>query len=57
VEKGGKEYLYRLRDDYNATDKRAELIKLSGVGPKVADCVCLYCMDCYNYVPLDTHML
>lgn len=57
VAKGGREYLRKLRDEMTPTEKRNELLKLQGVGPKVADCVSLYSLDCHNYVPLDTHML
>ncbi|KAJ2529391.1 8-oxoguanine glycosylase ogg1 [Coemansia sp. RSA 1937] len=35
---------------------RAELLKLSGVGPKVADCVCLMALDKSDAVPVDTHI-
>ncbi|KAJ1836738.1 8-oxoguanine glycosylase ogg1 [Coemansia sp. RSA 2711] len=35
---------------------RAELLKLSGVGPKVADCVCLMALDKTDAVPVDTHI-
>ena len=40
-----------------SADKRSELIKLSGVGPKVADCVSLFSLDDYSQVPIDTHMI
>ncbi|KAJ2081669.1 8-oxoguanine glycosylase ogg1 [Coemansia sp. RSA 988] len=35
---------------------RRELLRLSGVGPKVADCVCLMALDKYDAVPIDTHI-
>ncbi|KAL5116294.1 8-oxoguanine glycosylase ogg1 [Pleosporales sp. CAS-2024a] len=35
---------------------RAELLALSGVGPKVADCVCLFGLGWSEAVPVDTHV-
>ncbi|KND04640.1 8-oxoguanine DNA-glycosylase (ogg) [Spizellomyces punctatus DAOM BR117] len=35
---------------------RDELLKLAGVGPKVADCVCLMSMDKPGAIPVDTHV-
>ncbi|KAJ2355695.1 8-oxoguanine glycosylase ogg1 [Coemansia erecta] len=35
---------------------RSELLKLSGVGPKVADCVGLMALDKSDAVPVDTHI-
>ncbi|KAG1649710.1 26S proteasome non-ATPase regulatory subunit 3 [Nymphon striatum] len=32
------------------------LVKLSGVGAKVADCVCLMSLDKYEAIPVDTHV-
>lgn len=33
------------------------LLQLSGVGPKVADCICLMALDKHDVVPVDTHVL
>jgi N-glycosylase/DNA lyase len=33
-----------------------ELIKFVGVGPKVADCICLMSMDKHDAIPVDTHV-
>ncbi|HZH99455.1 MAG TPA: hypothetical protein VEX38_10830, partial [Fimbriimonadaceae bacterium] len=33
-----------------------ELLRLPGVGPKLADCICLYGFHFTEAVPLDTHM-
>ncbi|KAJ3175286.1 8-oxoguanine glycosylase ogg1 [Geranomyces variabilis] len=38
------------------TDCKEELMKLSGVGPKVADCACLMSMDQHGAIPVDTHV-
>ncbi|KAJ2369399.1 8-oxoguanine glycosylase ogg1, partial [Coemansia sp. RSA 2607] len=48
-------YLLGLRNKTFA-EARAELLKLSGVGPKVADCVCLMSLDKHDAVPVDTHI-
>ncbi|KAJ1823097.1 8-oxoguanine glycosylase ogg1 [Coemansia sp. RSA 2599] len=37
-------------------EARKELLKLSGVGPKVADCICLMALDKHDAVPVDTHI-
>lgn len=47
--------LYDLRlESYEACSEF--LIQLSGVGPKVADCVCLMALDKHDVVPVDTHV-
>ncbi|CAI2175227.1 1498_t:CDS:2 [Funneliformis geosporum] len=47
-----------LRSLRNLSYKEAHgaLLKLSGVGPKVADCVCLMSLDKHNAIPVDTHV-
>ncbi|MEA2574508.1 MAG: N-glycosylase/DNA lyase [Chloroflexia bacterium] len=35
---------------------RGELMRLEGVGPKIADCVCLFAMSKDQAVPVDTHV-
>ncbi|KAI9594748.1 DNA glycosylase [Syncephalis fuscata] len=37
-------------------EAKAALIKLPGVGPKVADCICLFGLDMPEAVPVDTHL-
>lgn len=38
-------------------DAHAFLLQLTGVGPKVADCICLMALDKHDVVPVDTHVL
>ena len=33
-----------------------ELLRYPGIGPKVADCVALFSMDCTGAIPVDTHV-
>jgi N-glycosylase/DNA lyase len=35
---------------------KAELLKVRGVGRKIADCVCLFALDKHEAVPVDTHV-
>ncbi|XP_065193472.1 N-glycosylase/DNA lyase-like [Sycon ciliatum] len=49
------EFLSTLRNEAY-TDAHSELIRLPGVGPKVADCVCLMALDKHDVVPVDTHV-
>jgi N-glycosylase/DNA lyase len=37
-------------------DARAGLLALSGIGPKLADCICLFAFDHQEAVPIDTHI-
>ena len=54
-ELGGRSYLESLMG--NPAWAREELIKFHGVGPKVADCVSLFSLECLSVVPVDTHVL
>lgn len=38
-------------------DAHQFLLQLTGVGPKVADCICLMALDKHDVVPVDTHVL
>mmetsp|Transcript_1430 Transcript_1430/g.1546 ORF Transcript_1430/g.1546 Transcript_1430/m.1546 type:complete len:377 (-) Transcript_1430:3-1133(-) len=47
--------LYQLRaKDYDTAHEF--LLQLTGVGPKVADCICLMALDKHDIVPVDTHV-
>ncbi|KAG0380211.1 8-oxoguanine glycosylase ogg1 [Mortierella sp. AD032] len=51
----GKEWLHGLRK-VAYDDAHAALLTLQGVGPKVADCVCLMSLDKHETIPVDTHV-
>jgi len=55
LDKGGLPWLYSHRS-MSYSEARHSLLKLQGVGPKVADCVLLMSMDQTGAVPVDTHM-
>lgn len=51
----GEINLEQLRTmDYPAA--KEELLKLSGIGTKVADCICLFALHHLNAFPVDTHI-
>ena len=52
----GDEWLTALRDSCDYSTARDALMSLPGVGPKVADCVCLMALDKLEAVPVDTHV-
>ncbi|PVU97920.1 hypothetical protein BB561_000176 [Smittium simulii] len=41
----------------NYADAKSELLNLTGVGPKVADCILLMSLNKTNAIPVDTHVL
>ncbi|CAN3481490.1 N-glycosylase/DNA lyase [Diutina catenulata] len=47
--------LNSLRDEPHA-NAHEYLLQLTGVGPKVADCICLMALDKHDCVPVDTHV-
>ncbi|KAN0141005.1 DNA glycosylase [Lactarius tabidus] len=53
---GPEKWLYSLRG-MSTADAREELLKLMGVGRKVADCVLLMSLDKAEVIPVDTHVL
>ena len=57
LENGGRSWLEGLREHATShLDAREALITLHGVGPKVADCVCLFSLDKHAAIPVDTHV-
>lgn len=50
-----KDWLERVAQMDYAT-ARGELLRIDGVGPKIADCVCLFAMAKDQAVPVDTHV-
>lgn len=55
LERGGADWLLAQRRAARG-DAQAALIELSGVGPKVADCVALFSLDQAATVPVDVHV-
>ncbi|KAF9538120.1 8-oxoguanine glycosylase ogg1 [Mortierella hygrophila] len=51
----GQAWLHGLRK-LSYEDAHAGLLTLQGVGPKVADCVCLMSLDKHETIPVDTHV-
>ncbi len=35
---------------------KAELVELHGIGAKIADCICVFCLDKDSATPVDTHI-
>ncbi|MDR3707426.1 MAG: DNA glycosylase [Capsulimonadaceae bacterium] len=55
LDRGGRGWLEDLRTaDY--ADAKRELVRLPGVGDKIADCVCLFSLDKDEAVPIDVHI-
>lgn len=52
----GKEVDLELISRMDYTSARQELLRLYGVGEKVADCICLFGMHCLEAFPVDTHI-
>jgi len=52
---GGNKWFEELKQmDYQ--DAKKHLIGLTGIGPKVADCICLMSLGHLQAIPVDTHM-
>jgi len=55
VEKGGMTWFEELQV-MSYKDAHKQLLSLVGVGPKVADCICLMSLNHLEAVPVDTHV-
>ena len=56
VAKGGLKWFQEVEKmDYKAA--HAELVTLTGIGPKVADCIALMSLNFLQSIPVDTHIL
>ncbi|XP_034192744.1 8-oxoguanine DNA glycosylase isoform X1 [Osmia lignaria lignaria] len=55
---GGAQWLLNLHKKNNTSyiEARKQLITLPGIGPKVADCVCLMSLGHLDAIPVDTHI-
>ncbi|KAK6090579.1 hypothetical protein P3W45_000302 [Vairimorpha bombi] len=45
-----------LSSKINFNSLKKNLVKLSGIGPKVRDCICLMGLGLFEVVPIDTHI-
>ncbi|XP_047368248.1 N-glycosylase/DNA lyase [Vespa velutina] len=57
-ELGGRKWLMSLHKCNNASyfEAKEQLLTLPGVGPKVADCICLMSLGHLEAIPIDTHI-
>ncbi len=56
LERGGEDHLMKLRSMQDAQAVQDELIKFSGIGRKVADCIALFSLDQDDAIPVDVHV-
>ncbi|XP_014248876.1 N-glycosylase/DNA lyase isoform X2 [Cimex lectularius] len=52
---GGERFLEDLKAK-SYTESKLELLKFTGIGPKVADCICLMSLGHLGTIPVDTHV-
>ncbi|HXH61451.1 MAG TPA: hypothetical protein VNI20_08840, partial [Fimbriimonadaceae bacterium] len=55
VERGGEEWLKKQKEAPYA-DAHRRLTGIAGIGPKLADCICLFALHHTEAVPVDTHL-
>ncbi len=55
VSRGGSAYLESLSAE-GYEEAHAALCSFHGIGPKLADCICLFALDQTEAVPIDTHL-
>ena len=56
LDSGGERYLLGLREKDDAGLVQEELVRFSGIGRKVADCVALFSLDQTDAIPVDVHV-
>ena len=52
---GGTVNLEKIKE-MSYDEAKKELLKLSGIGSKVADCICLFALHKLDAFPVDTHI-
>lgn len=53
---GWFDFRYLNAEEYSYEDIKGYLMEFDGIGPKVADCICLYGLHMMNVFPIDTHI-
>jgi len=56
LKRGGEDHLMKLRSMQDSQAVQDELVKFSGIGRKVADCVALFSLDQDDAIPVDVHV-
>lgn len=56
LSKGGLKWFQQLRE-MSYEEAHSELMTLTGIGPKVADCICLMSLNHLSAIPVDTHVI
>ncbi|CXI32797.1 N-glycosylase/DNA lyase, putative [Plasmodium berghei] len=53
---GGEEWIEDLKKEKKTKECIDKLIKFPGIGLKVANCICLFGLNRYDCIPIDTHI-